>query len=337
MFSRQDVLLWIEKWRPTRLDDITSQTQVVDILRKYVKNKNLPHLLLYGPSGTGKTSAISAVAHELYGENIQLMVLEINASVERGIEIVRTKINQFATSENIFYGEKRKEIFKLIILDEADAMTDNAQAILRKVIEKYTPNTRFCLICNYIKKISPALQSRCTCFRFSPLEEEHIKKRLIEIVKKENINITEDGIDTIIKRGKGDMRKIINMLQVVSMSYNKIDENIVNKCLSYPSKSHITKVFEYLILKSFSDTNTLIEDLCKEYRFSLLDIINEIHSLITNHITEKEICPILNNNKISQERIIFILKELCQVEYNLSVCTNESIQLCNFISIFKYT
>lgn len=335
MIKRQDVLPWVEKWRPAKLSDITAQTRTVNLLSKYVKNSNLPHLLFYGPSGTGKTSAIMAVAHELYGDKFPVMVLEINASEERGIEIVRTKINQFATSKNIFYGEKSKEIFKLIILDEADAMTDNAQAILRKVIEGYTSNARFCLICNYINKINPALQSRCTRFKFLPLKEKQIRGRLHEIVKSENIKITEDGLSAIIKRGKGDMRKIINILQGVSMSYDSIDEDSVNMCLVYPSKKDIATIFEYLLLKPFKETYALIESMRKEFRFSLLDIINEVHKIITNHITEE----VTNNllKKLSQDKLIFILKKICQVEYNLSICTSELIQVGTFIGIFKYT
>ena len=189
IIDKNDVIPWIEKYRPSKLSNIVSQNNIINILKIYLKNKTIPHLLFYGPPGTGKTSVILSYAKELYKDKYPYMVMELNASDERGIEVVRNRIKQFVMSDNVFYDIKNKKskIFKLVILDETDAMTDDAQAILRHIVERYTDNARFCLICNYIKKINPALLSRCTSFRFSPIGSEEMKKKLIKIIKKEEI------------------------------------------------------------------------------------------------------------------------------------------------------
>ena len=163
-------LPWIEKYRPNKLNDIISQKEIVHSLRIYFKNVSFPNLLFYGMSGCGKTSTIMACAKELYKDKYPYMVLELNASDDRGIDIVRNKITQFVLSKSLV----SMNAIKLVILDEADAMTIDAQVILRKIIEVYIANARFCLICNNIQNITPALQSRCVKFRFSPLEKNDI-------------------------------------------------------------------------------------------------------------------------------------------------------------------
>ena len=155
-----DHLPWVEKYRPTNLDEVYGQTEIVTILHKFISENKLPHLLFYGPPGTGKTSTIVALAREIYGKNYSNMVLELNASDDRGIDVVRNQIKEFASTRQIF-----SKGFKLIILDEADAMTNAAQNALRRIIEKYTKNTRFCILANYSHKLTPALLSRCTRFR----------------------------------------------------------------------------------------------------------------------------------------------------------------------------
>ncbi|AYV78972.1 MAG: replication factor C small subunit, partial [Edafosvirus sp.] len=275
-----------------------------------------------------------ASARELYKENFPVMVLEINASEERGIDVVRTRINTFVTSKNVFYGDDYKNIFKLVILDEADAMTDDAQAILRRVIEKYTENARFCLICNYIKKINPALQSRCTCFRFAPLDEKQIKIKMESIIEKENINITTDAINIIVKRANGDMRKVLNVLQTTNMSYDIIDEKAINSCLGYPQKEFIDNIVKHLVTKSFEQTYKLIDEYRREHGFSLMDIINEVYGIILNNLINDG--KNIYIQKMDEKKLIIILDRLRDIEYNLSVCTSELIQTSAFIGIFKH-
>ena len=171
---------WVEKSRPTKIDDLISNGQIIDTLKNYVKIKYLPHLLICGPSGIGKTSVVNALANELYGKYAGMLTIQINASEERGIEIIRNKVKDFVMSKNIFL-DKNIVNFKMVILDEADALTISAQGMLRRMIEDYTYNARFCLICNKLKNIDPAIQSRCVNFRFSPLNNNDIYKKVITV------------------------------------------------------------------------------------------------------------------------------------------------------------
>lgn len=197
--------------------------------------QRLPHLLLYGPPGTGKTSTVLALARRIYGpKNMRQMVLELNASDDRGIDVVREQIKTFASTKQIFSMAPTssttsgvKDVhntptslatYKLIVLDEADAMTSTAQMALRRIMEKYTANTRFCVIANYTHKLSPALLSRCTRFRFSPLKEKDIRMLVEKVVTDEGVNITEEAVDALVKLSKGDMRRALNVLQACHAS-----------------------------------------------------------------------------------------------------------------------
>lgn len=316
---------WIEKYRPYTLKDMVLNKYIHNSLNCFIENKNLSHLLLHGPSGTGKTSTIMACASELYGSDISAMVMELNASDDRGIEVVRTRIKQFVKTDNVC-GNK---LFKLVILDETDAMTDDAQAILRKVIEKYTINARFCLICNYIKKISPALQSRCVCFKFKPLTYEMIYTRLKELIEFENVNISNDGIEGIIKYANGDMRKAINTLQSCYMAYTKINLYDVQKILGIPSSEQIYKILDMASTKSLSETFEFVVNLHKKDGLTLSDIITECHDLLIDSLIQnKQLC------NFSEDKISLIIQELGNVEYNMSMCTHEIIQIGAFVAIF---
>lgn len=335
--QQQDTLPWIEKYRPSTLNEIISHEEIIGTLRVFIKNRCIPHLLFYGPPGSGKTSTIMAAAKELYGKYFDCMVMELNASDDRGIEVVRSKIKQFVMSQNVFFGktvEDREDIFKLVILDETDAMTNDAQAILRKIVEEYTNNTRFCLICNYIQNISPALQSRCTRFRFSPIPSNSIKERVVEVATKENITITDGGIDTIIKRAKGDMRKVLNILQSVSMTYSTINEKNINTCIGYPRKQEIQKIIGFLINNKFDECYTNIVKIKNENGLSLGDIITEIHDILIDYIINNT-TQFEDAKKLSQDAMINILDKLRAIEFNHSVNTMENIQISGLISVFK--
>ena len=190
-----------------------------------MRQQRLPHLLLYGPPGTGKTSTILALARRIYGsKNMRQMVLELNASDDRGIDVVREQIKTFASTKQIFTmgatsnSSTSIAAYKLIILDEADAMTSTAQMALRRIMEKYTANTRFCIIANYTHKLSPALLSRCTRFRFSPLKERDIRVLVDKVISEENVQITPDATDALVRLSKGDMRRALNVLQACHAS-----------------------------------------------------------------------------------------------------------------------
>lgn len=210
--------------RPKSLDDVASQDHTVDVLRRTLQSANLPHMLFYGPPGTGKTSTVLALAKQLYGpELIRTRVLELNASDERGISIVREKVKDFARMQlsNPPAGpaglEYRKKYpcppYKIIILDEADSMTQDAQSALRRTMETYSTITRFCLICNYVTRIIDPLASRCSKFRFKSLDGTNAKQRLEHIAALENVPLEPGAVDTLIKCAEGDLRKAITFLQ----------------------------------------------------------------------------------------------------------------------------
>ncbi|EKJ78015.1 hypothetical protein NXS19_001489 [Fusarium pseudograminearum] len=210
---------WVEKYRPKTLSDVTAQDHTVDVLQRTLQSSNLPHMLFYGPPGTGKTSTVLALAKELYGPDmIKSRVLELNASDERGISIVREKVKNFARMQltNPPPGYKDKypcPPFKIIILDEADSMTQDAQSALRRTMETYSKITRFCLICNYVTRIIDPLASRCSKFRFKSLDQSNAKKRLEEIAEKEGVPLEDGAVDALIKCSEGDLRKAITFLQ----------------------------------------------------------------------------------------------------------------------------
>ena len=225
-------LPWVEKYRPNALAELISHEDIISTIRTFISQDKLPHLLFYGPPGTGKTSTILACAKEIYSpKQFNSMVLELNASDDRGIDIVRGQIMNFASTRTIFSSG-----YKLIILDEADAMTNDAQNALRRIIEKFTENVRFCMICNYLGKIIPALQSRCTRFRFGPLGTEQILPRLEHVAQSEGVEMAGDGKEALMRLSQGDMRKVINIMQSCAMAWagETITEDIVYTCVGHP-------------------------------------------------------------------------------------------------------
>ncbi|KAL9070582.1 MAG: hypothetical protein Q9161_004752 [Pseudevernia consocians] len=215
----QNLQPWVEKYRPKSLNDVTAQDHTITVLQRTLQASNLPHMLFYGPPGTGKTSTILALAKELYGpEMFRTRVLELNASDERGISIVREKVKDFArmqlSNPPLHYKDRYPcPPYKIIILDEADSMTQDAQSALRRTMETYSKITRFCLICNYVTRIIDPLASRCSKFRFKMLDQGNAKKRLEDIAEKENVKLENGAVDKLIKCSEGDLRKAITFLQ----------------------------------------------------------------------------------------------------------------------------
>jgi replication factor C subunit 3/5 len=330
-----DTLPWIEKYRPKNLDEIISHDKIISVLKNFIRTKSLPHLLFHGPSGTGKTSTIMACARELYGKKYNLMILELNASDDRGIEVVRSRIKKFVMTRGIFFNFENpgKKMFKLVILDEIDAMTDDAQAILRQIMEKYTDNARFCLIGNYLNKINPALRSRCTSFRFSPLQSREILKNIGHIIKKETIQISDSALKLILKRSNGDMRKILNILQTTNMSYNKINKNIINKCIGFPTLDQINIIHDILLTHDYNKAFQKINSIIRTFGLSLNDIITITHEIIINNLLK--INNNLSFNTLNEKQLIGVLSKLKDVEHNQLTLSSNNIQLCVFIGVFK--
>ena len=208
-------IMWTEKYRPKTLKDIKGNESIIQRLQGFIQKGNLPHLLFAGPPGTGKTTAILALATELFGSKyVQRNFLELNASDDRGIDIIRTKVKEFART--MPYGTAK---FKIICLDEADSLTSAAQHALRRTMERYVRTSRFALLCNYSSKIIEPIQSRCAIFRFKPLSKASMQKFLISICENEDVSYSSEGIDTILYISEGDMRKAINILQKVSVVF----------------------------------------------------------------------------------------------------------------------
>ena len=200
--------IWIEKYRPSRLADIVGQDEIVERLSSYVKSGNLPHLLFTGSAGVGKTTAAVTLAHEFFRDSWQMNFRELNASDERGIDVVRNQIKQFARTTPL--GEAT---FKILFLDEADALTTDAQAALRRTMESYAQTCRFILSCNYSSKIIDPIQSRCAIYRFKPLSPDAVKEETCRIAAREGLTVTPEAMNAIVYIAQGDMRKAINALQ----------------------------------------------------------------------------------------------------------------------------
>jgi replication factor C subunit 3/5 len=318
-----NLIPWIEKYRPSDIEQVMDQDEIKQSINKFIETKNVPHLLLYGPPGTGKTTIANILASGLYKDGADSYnVLKLNVSEKRGIDTVRKEITDFVQTKSLLYDYHVK--YKLVILDEADGMTADAQASLRSIIEKYTKGVRFCLICNYIKKIDIAIQSRCACFRFSPISMKSLTKRLKFISKSENIKISQDGIDTIIKRSKGDMRKLLNILQSVSMTYKNINEEIINNFLGYMCMSDIIQLLKYMNKNKVKDSYEYIQKIKEKFGYSLNDIINELYDYI------------IENKKFSDKYLILITN-LGNIQQCIDHCSNDIIQTSSFVGAYKKT
>ncbi|KAH9534767.1 hypothetical protein CY35_17G021000 [Sphagnum magellanicum] len=312
---------WVEKYRPTSLADVAAHRDIIDTIDRLTGENRLPHLLLYGPPGTGKTSTILAVARKLYGSYYQNMILELNASDDRGIDVVRQQVQDFASTQSISFGPKVN--VKLVILDEADAMTKEAQFSLRRIIEKYTKNTRFCLICNYVSKIIPALQSRCTRFRFPPLAAAHVTDRLRYIIQQENLDVTDSGLGAIVRLSNGDMRKALNILQSGQMASPHLTAEAVYLCTGNPMPKDIEQIAFWLLNESFSTSYQKISEMKTRKGLALFDVVRELQ-------------PFVFSIDMPPAVRIQLIDALADIEYRLAFGPNEKLQLGALLSAFTH-
>ncbi|TIA93800.1 hypothetical protein E3P81_00685 [Wallemia ichthyophaga] len=228
MPANESLKPWIEKYRPRTINDVAAQDHTIRVLNKQLNNANLPHMLFYGPPGTGKTSTILALSRQLFGQDlVNSRVLELNASDERGISVVRDKIKNFAKQAPKASSSSNTPSYKIIILDEADSMTQDAQSALRRTMETYSKSTRFCLVCNYVTRIIEPVASRCSKFRFKPLDDTDTKVRLEFIAKEEHIDYEDGVIDALISTTHGDLRQAITYLQSATRLHQATSTKII--------------------------------------------------------------------------------------------------------------
>jgi replication factor C subunit 3/5 len=313
----KDNLPWIEKYRPKELSELISHQEILHTIGRMMDSNQLPHLLFYGPAGTGKTSTILACARKLNGPRYASMILELNASVDNGIDVIREQVKGFASSRQLFSSGT-----KLVILDECDNMTKAAQFALRRVIEKYTKNTRFCIICNYINKIIPALQSRCTRFRFGPLESTQIAGRLRSIASAENANLTPGGTDAIVKLSNGDMRKCLNIMQACHLAFAEISHENVYKCTGRPLPEDIKSICHFLFNDTFADAVVNIRNIQMAKGLAIEDIVTEVTAIVLRA-------------SLPPPALCFLLPKLADIEHRLSAASNPRLELNALVGAFQ--
>ncbi|MEB3759593.1 MAG: replication factor C small subunit [Desulfurococcales archaeon] len=303
-------ILWVEKYRPRSLDEIVNQEEIVNRLKTFVKNKNMPHLLFAGPAGTGKTTAAHALAHDLYGEYYRQYMLELNASDERGIGVIREKVKEFARSRT------PPDIpFKIILLDEADNMTADAQQALRRLMELYSVSTRFILIANYPSKIIDPIQSRCAFFRFQPLKKDDIVGRLKYIADNEGVEYDPEALETIYEISEGDMRKAINVLQAAA-ALGKVTVETVFKVVGMAKPKEVRQMIKTALNGDFTGARALLRKLMIEYGLSGEDIVKQIHREIFS-----------NEIDVPEDLRILIADYIGEIHFRLVEGSDDDIQL----------
>lgn len=320
--NKNEEIPWVEKHRPKKLDDIIQQTEVVKVLKNTLKTGEMPHLLFFGPPGTGKTSTILAVATQLFGPTIiNDRVIELNASDDRGIGIVRNNITTFA---RISIGSKDPKYpcpdFKLVILDEADAMTPEAQAALRKVMEKMSGITRFCFICNYINQIIDPISSRCMKFRFKPIDNISIIKKLKSIAVAESMELTDECFDTIVKLSDGDARRSIMTLQNLKYIINckgEIEPKDIIQITGGVEKEKFKDFWSICAKGNVKSVRNLALKIKRE-GFPIRNILSYIHTCILE-------------NEMSDTIRSKISLELCTTDKRLMEGSDEYIQILNIL------
>ncbi|PPQ68500.1 hypothetical protein CVT26_003439 [Gymnopilus dilepis] len=316
---------WVEKYRPKTIDDVSAQEHTVAVLQKTLTSTNLPHMLFYGPPGTGKTSTILALARQLFGpDNFRNRVLELNASDERGIAIVRDKIKNFARqtprAQTVASDGKTYPCppYKIIILDEADSMTQDAQGALRRIMETYARITRFCLVCNYVTRIIEPLASRCSKFRFTPLDNDSAALRISHIATEERVDVDKSVIDALISTSHGDLRRAITYLQsasrlssstnpptkITSADIQEIAGVVPDAVINALARTIGVEVDDMDVDEeprgkkgSFESIRKKVKQLMRE-GYSASQIISQLHDLVVFH-------PTLDSRKKSNSALIF--------------------------------
>ena len=311
-----DVNIWTEKYRPAKFDEMVGQHEIIKRVRSLVQAMNIPHLLFAGPAGIGKSTLALIVVKELFGDKWRENYLELNASDERGIDVVRQKVKDFARTKAI-----ESIPFKVIFLDEADALTKEAQQALRRTMENYSSTCRFILSCNYSSKIIDPIQSRCVVFRFKLLEKKDIGTLVKRIANSEKLRLGENAIDTLYEASEGDCRRAINLLQATASISLDVNSEMILMIASSAKPADIRVVLDYALAGDFVKARDKLLDVMLKESISGTDIIRSFQKEIWNLPIEPEVK-------------VRITEKTGEVEFRMIEGSDEFVQLQALLASF---
>ncbi|MCX6748569.1 MAG: replication factor C small subunit [Candidatus Pacearchaeota archaeon] len=308
--------IWTEKYRPNKFEEVVGQEEIIKRVKSLVNSLNIPHLLFAGPAGTGKSTLALIIVKELFGLDWKESYLELNASDERGIDVVRQKVKDFARTKSI-----SKVPFKVIFLDEADALTREAQQALRRTMENFTNTCRFILSCNYSSKIIDPIQSRCAVFRFKLLEKKDIEKRIKFIAEKEKLEVDDKAIETIYESSEGDCRRVINLMQATASISTRLTAELVSTIISEAKPKDVRVVLDYALAGDFLNSREKLLDIMLKESISGQDVIKAIQKEIWNLSIEPEVK-------------VRLTEKTGEIEFRLVEGSDEFIQLESLLASF---
>ena len=308
--------IWTEKYRPSNLSEVVGQTPITGRLKNYVKERSMPHLLFAGPAGTGKTTCALALAKELFGELWKHNLHELNASDERGIDVVRGKIKEFARTAPL--GE---DGFKIIFLDEADALTGAAQAALRRTMEIYSRTCRFVMSCNFSSKIIDPIQSRCAVFRFRPLKAEDVERYLKFVAVKEELNIDKEAYESLSYLAQGDLRRAINGLQMAAAANVDITPDVVYQAVAAARPEEVKEALEMSLNNNFAGARERLDTLQITYGLAGEDVLRQMHRTV-------------RDLEVPDTIKVQMIEKLAEADFRLSEGANSRIQIEAVIANF---